>query len=123
MFVQVDYPLTEEKIHLGPPHSSNFGYAHGKRLVDVQNQFALLIVRKTQLSSTQRILRAVWPSVHQCHTYKSASEVYCMTEADDRPHRRFRPSRQLCMSHQLDRQDAFDELFNRISNKRMSYLA
>jgi len=36
--VQVDYPLTEEKIHIGPPHSSNFGYAHGKRLVDVQNQ-------------------------------------------------------------------------------------
>ncbi len=34
---QVEYPLTEEKIHLGPPHQSNFGYAHGKRLVDVQN--------------------------------------------------------------------------------------
>jgi hypothetical protein len=27
-------------IHLGPPHESNFGYAHGKRLVDVQNQQA-----------------------------------------------------------------------------------
>lgn len=24
-------------MHLGPPHGSNFGYAHGKRLVDVQN--------------------------------------------------------------------------------------
>lgn len=34
---QVEYPLTEEKVHLGPPHGSNFGYAHGKRLVDVQN--------------------------------------------------------------------------------------
>jgi len=34
---KVDYPLTEEKIHLGPPHSSNFGYAHAKRMVDIQN--------------------------------------------------------------------------------------
>jgi len=31
------YPLDETKIHSGPPHESNFGYAHAKRLVDVQN--------------------------------------------------------------------------------------
>jgi len=35
---KVEYPLTEEKIHLGPPHNSNFGYSHAKRLVDIQNQ-------------------------------------------------------------------------------------
>jgi nucleoside-diphosphate-sugar epimerase len=35
---KVEYPLDETKVHLGPPHGSNFGYAHGKRLVDVQNQ-------------------------------------------------------------------------------------
>ncbi|KZO99068.1 NAD(P)-binding protein [Calocera viscosa TUFC12733] len=35
---KVEYPLTEEKIHLGPPHSSNFGYSHAKRMVDVQNR-------------------------------------------------------------------------------------
>lgn len=34
---KVEYPLTELNIHLGPPHSSNFGYAHAKRMVDVQN--------------------------------------------------------------------------------------
>ncbi|RSH82205.1 hypothetical protein EHS25_006138 [Saitozyma podzolica] len=34
---QVKYPLSESSVHLGPPHHSNFGYAHGKRLVDVQN--------------------------------------------------------------------------------------
>jgi len=34
---KVDYPLTELNIHLGPPHESNFGYAHAKRMVDVQN--------------------------------------------------------------------------------------
>jgi len=34
---KVTYPLNEEKIHIGPPHESNFGYAHAKRMVDVQN--------------------------------------------------------------------------------------
>ena len=32
----VEYPLTEKKIHLGPPHFSNDAYAHAKRMVDVQ---------------------------------------------------------------------------------------
>lgn len=35
---KVEYPLDEDKIHLGPPHESNFGYAHAKRMVDVSNQ-------------------------------------------------------------------------------------
>ncbi|KZT01361.1 NAD(P)-binding protein [Laetiporus sulphureus 93-53] len=34
---KVTYPLDETKIHLGLPHESNFGYAHSKRMVDVQN--------------------------------------------------------------------------------------
>lgn len=34
---KVSYPLDETKIHLGLPHESNFGYAHAKRMVDVQN--------------------------------------------------------------------------------------
>ena len=32
----VDYPLTEKKIHLGPPHFSNDAYAYAKRMADVQ---------------------------------------------------------------------------------------
>lgn len=32
----VTYPLTEEQLHKGPPHNSNFGYAYAKRMVDVQ---------------------------------------------------------------------------------------
>ena len=32
------YPLTEEQIHLGPPHASNFGYAYAKRMLDVQSR-------------------------------------------------------------------------------------
>lgn len=31
----VQYPLTEDKIHLGEPHHTNFGYAYSKRMVDV----------------------------------------------------------------------------------------
>jgi len=34
---KVTYPLDEDKIHLGLPHESNFGYAHAKRMVDVYN--------------------------------------------------------------------------------------
>ncbi|GAA5995305.1 uncharacterized protein JCM10292_005092 [Rhodotorula paludigena] len=34
---KVSYPIDESHVHLGPPHHSNFGYAHGKRLVDVYN--------------------------------------------------------------------------------------
>lgn len=33
---KVDYPLTEKKIHLGPPHFSNDAYAYAKRMADVQ---------------------------------------------------------------------------------------
>jgi GDP-L-fucose synthase len=32
----IEYPLTEKKIHLGPPHFSNDAYAYSKRMVDVQ---------------------------------------------------------------------------------------
>ena len=32
----VEYPLTESKIHLGPPHFSNDAYAYAKRMTDIQ---------------------------------------------------------------------------------------
>lgn len=34
----VTYPLTEDQLHMGPPHSSNFGYAYAKRMVDVMSR-------------------------------------------------------------------------------------
>ena len=34
----VSYPLTEDQLHNGPPHDSNFGYAYAKRMVDVQSR-------------------------------------------------------------------------------------
>ncbi|KAJ3214236.1 GDP-L-fucose synthase [Dinochytrium kinnereticum] len=33
------YPITEEMIHNGPPHESNFGYAYSKRMIDVMNRY------------------------------------------------------------------------------------
>jgi GDP-L-fucose synthase len=32
----IDYPLTEKKIHLGEPHFSNYPYAYSKRMADIQ---------------------------------------------------------------------------------------
>jgi len=32
----VEYPLTESKIHMGPPHFSNDAYAYAKRMTDIQ---------------------------------------------------------------------------------------
>lgn len=33
---KIDYPLTENKIHLGEPHNSNYPYAYAKRMADIQ---------------------------------------------------------------------------------------
>lgn len=38
------YPINETMVHNGPPHESNFGYAHSKRMIDVQNQYVYLPV-------------------------------------------------------------------------------
>lgn len=32
---KIEYPITEDKLHDGPPHPSNFGYAYAKRMMDV----------------------------------------------------------------------------------------
>ncbi|KAJ9580877.1 hypothetical protein L9F63_023945, partial [Diploptera punctata] len=32
------YPIDETMVHLGPPHSSNFGYSYAKRLLDIANR-------------------------------------------------------------------------------------
>jgi GDP-L-fucose synthase len=34
----VKYPLTENQLHMGPPHPSNFGYAYAKRMLEVQSR-------------------------------------------------------------------------------------
>jgi len=34
----VEYPLQPDKIHLGEPHPTNFGYAYAKRMLEVQTR-------------------------------------------------------------------------------------
>lgn len=34
----VEYPLTEDKLHQGEPHESNFGYAYAKRMLEVHSR-------------------------------------------------------------------------------------
>lgn len=34
----VKYPLTEDQIHNGEPHQSNFGYAYAKRMLDIHSR-------------------------------------------------------------------------------------
>lgn len=34
----IKYPLTEDQLHMGPPHDSNFGYAYAKRMLEVQTR-------------------------------------------------------------------------------------
>lgn len=34
----VKYPLSEDQLHVGPPHDSNFGYAFSKRMLEVQSR-------------------------------------------------------------------------------------
>lgn len=35
---KVLYPLTEDQIHNGPPHESNYGYAYAKRMLDIHTK-------------------------------------------------------------------------------------
>tara|TARA_R110002110_G_scaffold107895_1_gene269897 strand:+ start:30175 stop:30990 length:816 start_codon:yes stop_codon:yes gene_type:complete len=35
---KVTYPITEDQLHSGEPHSSNFGYAYSKRMLEVQSR-------------------------------------------------------------------------------------
>ena len=35
---EVVYPLTEDQIHNGPPHQSNYAYAYAKRMLDIQSR-------------------------------------------------------------------------------------
>ena len=35
---QVSYPITEEKLHHGPPHYSNDAYAYSKRLLEIHSR-------------------------------------------------------------------------------------
>lgn len=64
---KVEYPLDENKIHSGPPHESNFGYAHAKRMVDVQNQYVLTVRRLLISASSYVIIDSAYKEEFGCN--------------------------------------------------------
>lgn len=79
---KVTYPLDENKIHSGPPHESNFGYAHAKRMVDVYNQYVdvqrlILTLKAGELTiragaglGAQCVQGGVWDEFHLRYPYE-----------------------------------------------------
>ncbi|XP_067951489.1 GDP-L-fucose synthase-like [Watersipora subatra] len=35
---KITYPMEESMLHNGPPHPSNFGFSHAKRILDIENR-------------------------------------------------------------------------------------
>ena len=46
----VEYPLTADKLDLGPPHQSNYGYAYAKRLLAYQTKMYRNVIKKNWIS-------------------------------------------------------------------------
>ena len=47
---KVEYPLTADKLDLGPPHNSNYGYAYAKRLLGYQTKIYRNAIKKNWIS-------------------------------------------------------------------------
>ncbi|ODM99069.1 GDP-L-fucose synthase [Orchesella cincta] len=65
---KISYPISEEMVHLGPPHDSNFGYSYAKRMIDVQNR---AICEKYGLKYTSVIPCNVYGPNDNYHLQKS----------------------------------------------------
>ena len=46
----VEYPLTADKLDLGPPHDSNYGYSYAKRLLAYQTKMYRNVIKKNWIS-------------------------------------------------------------------------
>jgi GDP-L-fucose synthase len=47
---KVEYPLTSDKLDLGPPHDSNYGYAYAKRLLAYQTKMYRNVIKNNWIS-------------------------------------------------------------------------
>jgi GDP-L-fucose synthase len=66
------YPITEDMVHNGKPHNSNFGYSYAKRMIDVMNQAYQEIIDKSNLHvDTQRNKneKRIFTSIIPCNVY------------------------------------------------------
>ncbi|KAE9383691.1 hypothetical protein BT96DRAFT_1027104 [Gymnopus androsaceus JB14] len=93
---KVEYLLDETKIHLGLPHSSNFGYSHSNRLVDIQNR-CVVPTNVFGLNDTYDLEDAhVIPAfIQRCYLLKSAYLNYIVQESFASIHLLLRPSQAL----------------------------
>lgn len=55
------HPIDESMIHRGPPHSSNFGYAHAKRILDIESRSVHFVTPEHIASNTAATLPALSP--------------------------------------------------------------
>ena len=57
------YPIDETMVHLGPPHSSNFGYSYAKRTIDILNHaYVDHFKSDPELSKNQPLFTSVIPT-------------------------------------------------------------
>jgi hypothetical protein len=49
---KTSYPIDETMVHQGPPHDSNYGYSHSKRMVDVMNRYVEKMINLCSIRST-----------------------------------------------------------------------
>lgn len=57
------YPIDESMIHNGPPHPSNFGYAHAKRTLDIESRSVCVVTLERIASSMAAISRVLSPQM------------------------------------------------------------
>lgn len=93
-------PLTEEKLHVGPPHPSNEGYAYAKRLMEVharilatEHQVETIVLTPTNLygpyDNFQLDDAHVLPAlIHKCYLAKKNQEPFTIC-GSGRPLRQF----------------------------------
>lgn len=62
---EVVYPITENMLHNGKPHNSNFGYSYAKRMLDVMNQAYQEIIDLEAKKGENRIFTSIIP----CNIY------------------------------------------------------
>ncbi|UXI16241.1 eukaryotic translation initiation factor 3 subunit K [Sarcoptes scabiei] len=58
---QIQYPIDEKMIHLGPPHSSNYGYSYAKRMIDILNR-AYMDRNQSSESDSRPIFTSIIPT-------------------------------------------------------------
>lgn len=67
---KTNYPIDEQMIHNGPPHTSNYGYSYAKRMLDVLNHgYTDKLTRQQNAAKTPTELSPAKPPNHHPHLF------------------------------------------------------